>query len=152
MAFGTSAGPRRIAAARMLANGNLIGRREMQRMYRRIGYAHGDCRAKVRQIAARSNRDSVGEPIKFLGDPFGRDFVFCFEAVAMFENRIGELFGFMNSPSMPPSASAAAPAAQFLPVASLAEIYQAAAARARYDHELDRLFNPDYYGDQGSGI
>jgi hypothetical protein len=39
-----------------------------------------------------------------------------------------------------------------LPLATLESIYQTAAARARSDHELDRLFNPDYYGDRGSGI
>jgi len=28
---------------------------------------------------------------------------------------------------------------------SVADIYQAAASRAIQDHELDKLFNPDYY-------
>lgn len=41
---------------------------------------------------------------------------------------------------------------QVLPVATLNELYQAAAARALRDYELDKLFNPDYYGDHGSGI
>jgi hypothetical protein len=45
-----------------------------------------------------------------------------------------------------------APPRQILPTATLENIYQAAAARAVRDHKLDRLFNPDYYGDEGSGI
>jgi hypothetical protein len=34
---------------------------------------------------------------------------------------------------------------------TLQDIYQMAAAKARQDYELDKLFNPEYYGD-GSGI
>ena len=73
----------------------------------------------------------------------------------MFENRISELFA-MSSPE--PVRSNAMPvnpglamAAQLLPVITTQDIYQMAAAKAQYDYELDKLFNPDYYGD-GSGI
>jgi hypothetical protein len=69
----------------------------------------------------------------------------------MFANRISALF-----PQGPFAASDQFPAPsapqQILPRVSLPEIYQAAASRAERDHELDRLFNPDYYGDHGSGI
>lgn len=37
-------------------------------------------------------------------------------------------------------------------MASAQDIYQLAAARAYHDHQLDRLFNAEYYGDCGSGI
>jgi hypothetical protein len=81
----------------------------------------------------------------------------------MHENRISELFAMTNPPnlfvnvsvSFPPNIAAANPgaamAANLLQLVSAADIYQMAAARARYDHELDKLFNPEYYGD-GSGI
>jgi hypothetical protein len=41
---------------------------------------------------------------------------------------------------------------QVVPIATLNDLYQAAATRALRDFELDKLFNPDYYGDHGSGI
>jgi hypothetical protein len=74
----------------------------------------------------------------------------------MFENRISELFqmtvNFEVVDGNQPVPPAAATAAQLLPLISTEGLYQMAAARARYDHELDKLFNPEYYGDHGSGI
>jgi len=70
----------------------------------------------------------------------------------MFENRISELFQPVVVQGAPQSTQANALAAAMLPMASMENIYQAAWARARYDYELDKLFNPDYYGDNGSGI
>lgn len=76
----------------------------------------------------------------------------------MFENRISEQFQFTSAPNfqmstvnIPPSVPAAMTAAPILPMVSMQDIYQMAAAQARYDYELDRLFNPEYY-DNGSGI
>ncbi len=84
------------------------------------------------------------------------------EGRIMFENRISELYQFTTmEPNMLlrgaaanilPSVPAATTAAHLLPVVSTQDIYQMAAAKSRYDHELDKLFNPEYYGDQGSGI
>jgi hypothetical protein len=34
---------------------------------------------------------------------------------------------------------------QFVHQVALADIYQAAMQRAQQDHELDKLFNPEYY-------
>lgn len=44
-------------------------------------------------------------------------------------------------PSAPPA---------FVPLhcPAIAQIYDAAYRRARFDHELDRLFNPEYYMEQ----
>ena len=76
----------------------------------------------------------------------------------MYENRISEQLQFAFAPSLqvsvvniPPSMSAATAAAPILPVVKTQDIYQMAAAKAQYDYELDKLFNPEYYGD-GSGI
>lgn len=76
----------------------------------------------------------------------------------MYENRISEQFQFAFAPSLqmsvvniPPRVPAAAVAAPILPLVKTQDIYQMAAAKAQYDYELDKLFNPDYYGD-GSGI
>lgn len=80
-----------------------------------------------------------------------------FETLAMYENRIREQFQFAFAPSLqvsvsnvPPSVPATV-AAPLLPIVKTQDIYQMAAAKARYDFELDKLFNPDYYGD-GAGI
>jgi hypothetical protein len=73
----------------------------------------------------------------------------------MFENRISEqlqLTGFVNLPTNVVVCTSPATAAQLFPMVSTQDIYQMAAAKARYDYELDKLFNPDYYGDNGSGI
>jgi hypothetical protein len=70
----------------------------------------------------------------------------------MFQNRITDLFRLTNSPGMPTNPTAVATTSQWMPVVGLADIYQAAASRARNEHELDKLFNPEYYGDHGSGI
>lgn len=74
----------------------------------------------------------------------------------MFQNRISELFA-MFPADQPVRANAnainpgMAMAAQLLPLVTLQDIFQMAAAKAQQDYELDKLFNPDYYGD-GSGI
>jgi hypothetical protein len=77
----------------------------------------------------------------------------------MYENRISELFQIagisnqsMGVTNIRPIAPGAAVAAQLLPIVSVQDIYQMAAAKAQYDYELDKLFNPEYYGDHGSGI
>jgi hypothetical protein len=69
----------------------------------------------------------------------------------MFENRISGLY----RSSAPPDETLGryvAPAAQLFPMASIEDVYQAAQTRARNEYELDKLFNPEYYGDHGSGI
>jgi hypothetical protein len=71
---------------------------------------------------------------------------------AMFENRISAQFPQNLPPGGERSAVIPAPQATILPVVSLESIYQLAAERAVRDYELDRLFNPDHYGDNGSGI
>jgi hypothetical protein len=38
-------------------------------------------------------------------------------------------------------------AARYLPPAQIGDIYQAARQRAVEEHELDKLFNAEYYGD-----
>ena len=77
----------------------------------------------------------------------------------MYENRISELFQIaaisnqsMGVTNVRPIAPVAAVVAQLLPIVSVQDIYQMAAAKAQYDYELDKLFNPEYYGDHGSGI
>ena len=77
----------------------------------------------------------------------------------MHENRISELFQIaaisnqsMGVTNVRPITPVAAVAAQLLPIVSVQDIYQMAAAKAQYDYELDKLFNPEYYGDHGSGI
>jgi len=73
----------------------------------------------------------------------------------MFENRISELFAMSTPEQVPTNAMAMRPglamAVQLLPLVSVQDIYQMAAAKAQHDYELDKLFNPEYYGD-GSGI
>jgi hypothetical protein len=68
----------------------------------------------------------------------------------MYENRFSELFP--QDRQAPVDFTGSLPEQNVLPVVSLESIYQSAAARARNDHELDRLFNPEFYGDSGSGI
>ena len=74
----------------------------------------------------------------------------------MIQNRISELFA-MSSAEQPmrTNANAVNPgmamAVQLLPMVTLQDIYQMAAAKAQYDYELDKLFNPEFYGD-GAGI
>ncbi|MEX2317521.1 MAG: hypothetical protein WD669_10250 [Pirellulales bacterium] len=70
----------------------------------------------------------------------------------MFENRISELFPQDPVPGGDHDIAAAPQSRHILPLVSIESIYQSAAARACRDHELDRLFNPDFYGDHGSGI
>lgn len=76
----------------------------------------------------------------------------------MYQNRFSEQFQFafasslqMSAASIPPSVPAATTAAPVVPMIRTQDIYQMAAAKAQYDYELDKLFNPEYYGD-GSGI
>jgi hypothetical protein len=69
--------------------------------------------------------------------------------ILMFQNRIN-LFG-PSLPTAPLNTSllAAAKPEQraSTPSVQMADIYQAAKNRAVEDHELDKLFNPDFYGD-----
>ncbi|HEY4235371.1 MAG TPA: hypothetical protein VGM76_18210 [Lacipirellulaceae bacterium] len=67
----------------------------------------------------------------------------------MLENKFGELFeeSVVSEPQ-----GATAPPPQFGPFLAANQIYQAAYEQALRDHQLDLLFNPDYYGDHGSGI
>jgi hypothetical protein len=68
----------------------------------------------------------------------------------MLENRNSEHFP-QGPWSIGTSSSGIAQQPILQPV-SLESIYRLAAERAARDHELDRLFNPEYYGDHGSGI
>jgi hypothetical protein len=70
----------------------------------------------------------------------------------MLENRFGELFEESQVPPEPQHFPAPPAPPQFGPFVSASQIYQAAYERALRDHQLDVLFNPDYYGDHGSGI
>ncbi|MEX0610581.1 MAG: hypothetical protein WD738_15170 [Pirellulales bacterium] len=70
----------------------------------------------------------------------------------MFVNRFNELFERPPDQNGAISNVASAPGQPILPLISVQELYQAAAERAYRDHELDKLFNADYYGDHGSGI
>jgi hypothetical protein len=70
----------------------------------------------------------------------------------MLENRFGELFEESQVPPVPERAPTPPAPRQFGPLNSIDQIYQAAYEQALRDHQLDVLFNPDYYGDHGSGI
>jgi hypothetical protein len=52
-----------------------------------------------------------------------------------------------NSGAVPASGAAQQSAARMMPPVQLADIYQAAKTRAVEDHELDKLFNAEFYGD-----
>lgn len=69
----------------------------------------------------------------------------------MFQDRISDAFPQFPAPPQNPCAAPPTTPQHFLPMASLEAIYHSAAARAKSDHALDRLFNPDYYEDRGSG-
>jgi hypothetical protein len=66
----------------------------------------------------------------------------------MFQNR---LLGFVPNITVPVFAPAIHAAAEVPPASrvglpvQIADIYQAAKNRAIEDHELDKLFNPDFY-------
>jgi hypothetical protein len=68
----------------------------------------------------------------------------------MFENRISNFAPapgayFVFPPAVPPRIT---PAAALTPApVPIADIYQAAKNRAIEDYELDKLFNPEFYGD-----
>ncbi len=51
-----------------------------------------------------------------------------------------------NPGVMPPVAESRQPTARVVPAVQIADIYQAAKNRAIEDHELDKLFNPEFYG------
>ena len=70
----------------------------------------------------------------------------------MFVNRLSDLFERLPEQIGGVGNVAPAPRQPILPLVSSHELYQAAAERAFRDHELDRLFNADYYHDHGSGI
>ena len=52
-----------------------------------------------------------------------------------------------NPSAMPGASQAQQSAARMIPSVQLADIYQAAKTRAVEDHELDKLFNAEFYGD-----
>jgi hypothetical protein len=70
----------------------------------------------------------------------------------MLENKFGELFEESQVPPAPDVADAPPAPPQIGPFLATNQIYQAAYEQALRDHQLDKLFNPDYYGDNGSGI
>ena len=53
-----------------------------------------------------------------------------------------------NPGIMPAAAERQQSAARFLPPVQVGDIYQAAKQRAVEDHELDKLFNAEFYGDE----
>ena len=69
----------------------------------------------------------------------------------MFENRIAAFTPNMGQPLFTPGILALGQrndATNRSPMAvQIADIYQAAAQRAREEHELDKLFNADFYND-----
>jgi hypothetical protein len=70
----------------------------------------------------------------------------------MFENRFRNFVvpGIRFHPHVLPTASAAGnePLRRGLPLhVQIGDIYQAARNRAIEEHEIDKLFNPHYYGD-----
>jgi hypothetical protein len=67
--------------------------------------------------------------------------------ILMFQNRTN-LFGptFLNT-SLLAAANLEQRASKSTPSVQINDIYQAAKNRAVEDHELDKLFNPDFYGD-----
>ncbi len=69
----------------------------------------------------------------------------------MFENRITGFTPNMGQPLFTPgvfSLGQQSEATNRSPMAvQIADIYQAAAQRAREEHELDKLFNADFYND-----
>ena len=93
---------------------------------------------------------SADVPIEFCIGEMGRDR--SRQGAAMFVNRFGELLEGLSVQIDGTANIAPAPRQQILPLVSAQAIYQAAAERAYRDHQLDRLFNADYYGDNGSGI
>lgn len=67
----------------------------------------------------------------------------------MSSNRISEFGEPLPKPQpsacIPPPCSSSPPVLQVLQPLSLAGLYAAAYEKAVRDHELDKLFNPDYY-------
>jgi hypothetical protein len=67
----------------------------------------------------------------------------------MFQNRITGFVPNFGGPSFPnpamPAAQSERSAASALVSVQMIDIYQAARNRAIEDHELDKLFNPDFY-------
>jgi hypothetical protein len=70
----------------------------------------------------------------------------------MFVNRFSKLFDRLPNQFQRAAERATVVAQPALPLVTLQELYQAAAERAYRDHELDKLFNIDYYSDRGAGI
>lgn len=70
-------------------------------------------------------------------------------SVAVYQNRITEFIteGFFTvEPQPAPQDSKKLPAKWTMPtVVRTADIYQAARVQAIRDHEIDKLFNPEYY-------
>lgn len=70
----------------------------------------------------------------------------------MFPNQVPGFLPSIGPPMFSPGIMPAAPdsqksAARFLPSVQISDIYQAAKQRAVEEHELDKLFNADFYGD-----
>ena len=68
----------------------------------------------------------------------------------MFPNQIPGFVPNIGAPMfhpgvMLPVAERQQPAARVTPAVQIADIYQAARNRAIEDHELDKLFNPEFY-------
>lgn len=66
----------------------------------------------------------------------------------MFQHRVTSFVSSPGAPAINPALLAAASKNQLAPPPSAVQrldIYQAAKNRAIEDHELDKLFNPDYY-------
>ncbi len=70
----------------------------------------------------------------------------------MFPNQIPGFLPSVGGPTFnpgiqPPTANAHQPSPRVMPGVQINDIYQAAKNREVEDHELDKLFNPEFYGD-----
>jgi hypothetical protein len=70
----------------------------------------------------------------------------------MFPNQVPSFLPTVGTPAfntgvVPPSSQRQQSAAHYLPPIQLSDLYQAAKQRAVEDHELDKLFNAEFYGD-----
>ena len=70
----------------------------------------------------------------------------------MFPNQVPGFLPNFSAPlfhpgAMPAYGAVPQSAARMMPSVQLADIYQAAKNRAVEDHELDKLFNAEFYGD-----
>jgi hypothetical protein len=70
----------------------------------------------------------------------------------MFPNQVPGFLPTIGAPTfslglLPAAAERQQSAGRFLPPVQVGDIYQAAKQRAVEDHELDKLFNAEFYGD-----